>query len=61
MYPILEGVPDDGFGSRTDDEFFLKAGGGIDHNTVVRLIGLKTIMGNNSTFLRKAFNMFCLT
>ena len=61
MNPVLEGVPDDGFGGRTDDEFLFESGSGIDHYAIVRLIGLEAIVRHNGTLLCKAFDMLCLT
>ena len=60
MNPILVGVPDDGLGGRTDDEFFFQFGLGIDDNAVVCLVGLQTVMGNYCTFFSKAFYVLCL-
>ena len=56
--PVLIGTPDDGFGSRTDDEFFFQTGGRVHRYT--RAIGgiLQAIVGYHSTFLGKTFNVF---
>ena len=60
MYPVFEGVPDDGLGCGTYDEFLLELGGWVNHHSVVSLVGLQTIVSNNGALLGEAFHMLGL-
>ena len=58
--PVLICVPDDGLAGRTDNQFFLQLGSGINHHTTLIFSSLQTIVGNHGAFLGKAFYMLCL-
>ena len=57
LNPILISVPNNGFGSRTDNEFLFQLSFRInDHSAAIGII-LQTIMCHNGTFLGKALHM----
>ena len=57
LNPILESVPNDGFRSGTNDEFLFQFGCRINHNSIMRLVCLETIVSYYGTLLSKAFHM----
>ena len=57
MNPVAERVPYDGFAGGADNQLLLQAGSRVHHHTVVRVVGLETVMGNHGAFLGEALHM----
>ena len=59
--PVLICIPDNGFGSRTDNEFFFQLSSRVYyHATAIRVV-FQTIVRHYGTFFRKTFYMLCFT
>ena len=61
LNPVAVGVPDYGFGSRTDNEFLLELCLRVNFNSSLVGIGAQTVMSYNRAFLCKTFNMVGFT
>jgi len=51
-------MPDNGLGSRADNQLFFQFRGFINHHSTFR-VTFQPVMGNNGTFFGKAFYMIC--
>ena len=57
LYPVAEGVPDDGFARGANDELFFKLCFGVHNHTLALGIGFQAIVCNHCTFLGKALHV----
>ena len=55
VYPVFVCAPDDCFGCGAHDEFFFKAGFGVDDDACAVGVVFKTVVGNYGTFFCEAF------
>ena len=58
--PVLVGVPNDGLGRRTNDEFLLQPRIGVDHYATAVFGILEAVVRDDRTFLCKAFHVIRL-
>ena len=61
MDPVFVGVPDDGLGSRTDDQLFVELGCWVDVNALAVFRSLETIVGHHGALLGEACHVLSLT
>ena len=59
--PVLIGTPDDGFRSRTDNQFLFQFGSRVYNHTRTVFRIFQTIVCHHRTFLGETFHVFCLT
>ena len=60
-HPVFIGIPYNGFGGRSHNEFFFESGRRIDNHSRAVRIGHESVMGDHSTFFRKSLNVLSFT